>query len=108
MIYRITTDLQHPAHSAFSIFIGTDIVDRKLSFIKNAADDMHLVAFKKLILIHHVAKTMVLAKANNLCDKTASVVTWVPASFLNLCPSGTFDDESYPSSLLLLFMVQHN
>jgi hypothetical protein len=84
---NITRDLQQPAIAAFKIYIKTDSSERKLSFIQTAASTMHLVAFKKLILTHHVAKTMALAKSNNLCSKFVSFATWVLASIPNLCPA---------------------
>ena len=84
---NITRDLWQPAIAAFKVYIETDNVQRKLKFIHNSAGTMHLVAFKKLILTHHVAKTMAFAKANDLCNKSASFSTWVLASILNLCPA---------------------
>ena len=84
---NITRDLRQPAIAAFRVHIETNNVKRQLKFIQNAAGSMHLVAFKKLILTHHVAKTMALAKANDLCSKSASFSTWVLASILNLCPA---------------------
>jgi hypothetical protein len=88
MRYDIINDLRQPATAAFKAYIGSIVpAERKLNFIANAASTMHLVAFKKLILTHHVAKTMALAKANDLCSKSASFSTWVLASILNLCPA---------------------
>ena len=84
---NITRDLRQPAIAAFKVYIETDNVQRKSNFIRNAAGTMHLIAFKKLILTHHVAKIMAFARANNLCNKSASDATWVLASILNLCPA---------------------
>ena len=84
---NITRDLQQPTIAAFKKGIGTDSLQQKLYFVQNAASTMHLVVFKKLILTHHVAKTMTSAKANDLCNKSASFSTWVLASILNLCPA---------------------
>ena len=82
---NITRGLRQPAIAAFKVYIETDNVERKLNLVQNAAGTMYLVAFKKLILTHHVAKTMALAKANDLCNKSASFSTWVLANILNLC-----------------------
>ena len=88
MRYDIINDLRQPATAAFKAFIGgTVAAQRKLDFIANAASTGHLAAFKKLILTHHVAKTMALAKANDLCSKSSSFSTWVLASILNFCPA---------------------